>query len=374
LEGLDDFVNLSELDLSGNKISDPEEIVKLARAVPTLKKLDLRQNPLKDQEEICLRLFPSLTQLNGKPVASLKKNGQNKTKDIVCELPVKKVQDIRRNRSIDKPKDQEILKEIKKLQAENTELKAHNSKLVEELAHKSRLIITKSKDLTKNNERLVELEQELAMCKLESISAQNTGAVKNELNSARNKIAGKELESEIETMKRQYVELEVKVEECEMRLKILSDEKDKLDSMQKEYYWKVLQGKDVHKRKCERKEQLKKLLASSEYFRKRFITLQHEIAELKNTIREQFNIDKEQKLKELEIKYEEVIEGLEKATIKMKRLDYYSVKSEGSLELDTELKYYSNKSTELTQSNLRSFQEEENTIDQKIRYNISIII
>ena len=372
MEGLDEFVNLNELDLSGNRINDPEEIVKLAKAVPTLKKLDLRQNPLKNQEEICLRLFPSLTQLNGKSVASLrKKNEQQKPKDLVSELPVKKMQDTRRNRSIDKQRDQDTHKEMKKLQAENAELRAQNNKLIEELAYKSKLIIAKSKDLTKNNERLVELEQELAMCKLESISAQNTEAVKNELNSARNEIAGKELENEIETMKRRCTEYEEKVKECEVKLKVLSDEKSKMESMQKEYYWKVLQGKNVYRKKCGRKEQLKELLASSEYFRKRSIILQHEIAELKHLVERSSSIDKIKKLKELEAEYEEIIEGLEKATIKMERLDYHMVNSEIPVELDID--YCSAKGAELTQSNLRSFQEEENAIEQKIRYGISII-
>lgn len=395
--------------------------MRLAKAVPGLKKLDLRQNPLKDAEELCIQLFPSLVQVNGKSVAQLRKTKkQNEPKDF----PMRKTPEAKRNKSKDRTKtpnrspstsDQELLKEIKKLQAENTELKVHNNKLVEELAYKSKLIIARSKDLAKNNERLVELEQELAMCKLESISAQNatvsSQAIANtnmisgirstaELNLAGGNEtldAGKELESEIEIMRERCTEFEAKIEECNVRLKFLSEERHKLDNTEKEHHWQVLQYEErkMKNAKCKRKEQLREVLRSSEYFRKRSIILQREIVKLKSILEAEYlckdssnksdskaestnNLEEMRyKLAELEAEYQETIEGLEKATVQIEKLDYCMTRhrmSESSLDFSNDqevnAKYCSTKgpSIEMTQTNLKDFQEEENVIEQRMRY------
>jgi len=139
-------VSLVEIDLRGNLINDPNELIKLANKVPELEKLDLRGNPilsnLKEVENLCIKLFPSLRYINGREIAP----------------PIR----------ISNPK---AFKGKRNLLAEIKGLKEHNNKLSKEVTYKSKLLINKSKDLTRTNEKLLELESELALYKLNSLSS-----------------------------------------------------------------------------------------------------------------------------------------------------------------------------------------------------------
>ena len=62
-----------------------------------------------------------------------------------------------------------IDKQVKKLLQENSSLKDSNSRLNEQLLHKSKLLNEKKREYSNTFERMFELEQELAFYKIDNI-------------------------------------------------------------------------------------------------------------------------------------------------------------------------------------------------------------
>ncbi len=146
--GLDSLQSLLVLNLRRNKISVPDEILHLGVTLPNLREIDFSENPVALGVPECAAAMKGLERCCGAKVAS---------RQSYLPRPEEDVGKLRR--------------ENRRLQGEVDELKQHNSKLTDELEYRSKVLINKNKDLCKNNERLVELEQELAMFKLNSIAS-----------------------------------------------------------------------------------------------------------------------------------------------------------------------------------------------------------
>ena len=195
MQGLEDFKNLTELDLRGNHISDPNELIKLSKLLPHLTKLDIRNNPLnmKEAEDICIKAFSVLTHLNGK---SLIEEGRiGKYKEEMTKL----------------------VKENKKLANKVLKLKEHNNKLIYELAHKSKVLIAKSKEVAKSNARLIEVEQELALYKVDLCSVSPEATVES------NKGGHKKVFVDLENINSLLTDSQQKVLEIKAQLELKSE-------------------------------------------------------------------------------------------------------------------------------------------------------
>jgi len=200
-------------------------------------------------------------------------------------------------------------RENKKLISEITSLKQQNQKLNEELNFKSKQLINKTKDLQKTNEKLIELEQELAFYKLESISmvsptkifdpgqisSKNEAAIinVNDIKKASKTISSpqkipeksptKEIHNEVKNLKDRKNSLSNAIEDMKTKLNNLQQEKIKLEKEETDYNQNKISELESSPLAI-KKEKISEILIITENMRKRANLLNSEVQNLKSII------------------------------------------------------------------------------------------